>query len=213
MGSERRPEQGTLDLFGERSARAPATSAPEGLPAGGRPAAAPQQAPIPPQQPRAATQQAASAAMQQAPAAVQQRPAALPQPPAATQQPAVDAGPRTYQVAEIVRLAGRVLESRFGDVWVEGEISNLKTPGHCYFTLKDAGGQLPAVMFRSAAQRLQFRLADGLKVRARGRLSVYDVQGKLQLYVEALEPAGLGALQLAFEQLKRRLAAEGLFDA
>src|SRR5438034_466169 len=83
----------------------------------------------------------------------------------APQQPIVAAQQRIYRVEEIVRLASRALEARFGDVIVEGEISNLKTPGHCYFTLKDAEAQLPAVMFRTAAQRLKFRLTDGLKVR------------------------------------------------
>ena len=123
--------------------------------------------------------------------------------------------PHVFRVTELVRAASRALEARFADVWVEGEISNLSTPrsGHLYFTLKDAEAQLQAVMFRTQAARLRFRLEDGLKVRARGRLSIYDAQGKFQLYVERLEPAGLGALQLAFEQLRRKLEAEGLFDA
>src|SRR5579871_6657044 len=120
--------------------------------------------------------------------------------------------PRIYGVSDVVRLASRALEARFGDVVVEGEVCNLKAPGHLYFTLKDADAQLPAVMFKTAAQRLKFRLADGLQVRARGRLAIYDAQGKFQMYVEQVEPAGLGALQLQFEQLKKKLAAEGLFD-
>lgn len=123
--------------------------------------------------------------------------------------------PKTWSVSELVRTAARTLEARYGVVWVEGEVSNLSMPrsGHVYFTLKDQAAQLPAVMFKTDAARLKFRVEDGLKVRARGRLSIYDAQGKFQLYADALEPAGLGAQQLAFEQLKRKLAAEGLFDA
>jgi exodeoxyribonuclease VII large subunit len=122
--------------------------------------------------------------------------------------------PRVFSVSEVVRAAARMLEARFPSVWVEGEISNLSQPrsGHVYFTLKDDSAQLPAVMFRAQAQRLRFRLEDGQKLRARGRLSIYDGQGKFQLYADDLEPVGLGALQLAFEQLKERLGAEGLFD-
>ena len=113
-----------------------------------------------------------------------------------------------------MRGVARTVEGRFGMVAVEGEISNFSAPrsGHLYFTLKDAEAQLPAVMFRSAAERLKFAPHDGLVVRARGRCSIFEAQGKFQLYVDALEPAGLGALQLAFEQLKKKLAAEGLFD-
>jgi exodeoxyribonuclease VII large subunit len=120
-----------------------------------------------------------------------------------------------YRVAELVRLASRALEGRFGDVWVEGEVSGYRPQqsGHAYFALKDADALLQAVMFRSALGRLRFRLADGQKVRARGRLSIYEGSGKFQMIVEALEPVGLGALQLAFEQLKRKLEAEGLFSA
>lgn len=165
-----------------------------------------------PARPTAALQ--ASAPRPRQDAAPQQRTAAA-QPSDVAERRSGDVaqqGPRTYRVSELVRLAGRAVEARFGEVWVEGEISNLRQPGeHAYFTLKDAEGQLPAAMFRSALARLRFRLTDGLKVRVRGRLSIYDVQGKLQLYVEAVEPAGLGALQLAIEQLKRRLQAEGLF--
>jgi exodeoxyribonuclease VII large subunit len=137
----------------------------------------------------------------------------LPAPPPAT--PKDDLEPKTWTVSELVRAAARTLESRYGLVWVEGEVSNLSLPrsGHVYFTLKDADAQLPAVMFRSDAQRLKFRISDGLKLRARGRLTIYEGQGKFQLYADALEPAGLGALQLAFEQLKEKLSKEGLFDA
>ena len=95
-----------------------------------------------------------------------------------------------------------------------GEVSNLRAAGsgHLYFTLKDETAQLRAVCFRNQARYLKFKPQDGLAVIARGRLSVYEARGEYQLYVEFLEPAGLGALQLAFEQLKQKLAAEGLFD-
>jgi exodeoxyribonuclease VII large subunit len=124
-------------------------------------------------------------------------------------------GPKVFSVSELVRRASRRLESGFGDVWVEGEVSNLKTPssGHVYFTLKDARAQLAVVIFRSACARLKFRIEDGLLLRCRGHLHVYEPQGRFQLAAETAEPAGLGALQLAFEQLKRKLEAEGLFDA
>jgi exodeoxyribonuclease VII large subunit len=122
--------------------------------------------------------------------------------------------PRVFTVSDLVRAVARTVEARFGLVWVEGEISNFSAPrsGHLYFTLKDGEAQLPAVMFRSQAERLKFAPHDGLVVRARGRCSIFEGQGKFQLYVDALEPAGLGALQLAFEQLKKKLAAEGLFE-
>src|SRR5438270_807285 len=119
-------------------------------------------------------------------------------------QPVTPPEPKTYSVSDLVRAAARAVEARFSLVWVEGEISNLSAPrsGHLYFTLKDAEAQLPSVMFRSQAERLKFQPHDGLVVRARGKLSIFEQQGKFQLYVDALEPAGLGALQLAFEQLK-----------
>ena len=107
-----------------------------------------------------------------------------------------------------------VLESGFGDVLVEGELSNCRVwqTGHMYFTLKDSGAQLRGVMFRSAVRQLRFRAEDGCHVIARGRLSVYDTKGEYQIICESLEPKGLGALQLAFEQLKKRLDQAGLFD-
>jgi exodeoxyribonuclease VII large subunit len=122
--------------------------------------------------------------------------------------------PRTLSVSELVQRASRRLEAAFGDVWVEGEVSNLKTPasGHYYFTLKDARAQLPVVMFRLAVSRLEFRVEDGQRLRCRGRVSIYDRQGRFQLTAVTAEPAGVGALQLAFEQLKQKLEAEGLFD-
>lgn len=106
------------------------------------------------------------------------------------------------------------LETDFTEVWLEGEISNLRAPGsgHLYCTLKDQTSQIRAVIFRSAAVRLRFGLEEGLHVVVRGRLSVYEPRGEYQVILDHLEPKGRGALQLAFEQLKRRLEAEGLFD-
>lgn len=121
---------------------------------------------------------------------------------------------RILTVSQLTSLVRGVLEENFQQVWVEGEISNLAQPssGHCYFTLKDAGAQIRCVMFRGAARMLRFRPQDGMGLIARGRLSVYDQRGDYQLLVEYLEPKGVGALQLAFQQLKERLAREGLFD-
>lgn len=120
---------------------------------------------------------------------------------------------KILSVTEIVTQAKDLLEASFARVWVEGEVSNFKdhSSGHFYFTLKDAGGQLKCAMFRAANRGMRFRMEDGLQVLACGRLSIYAARGDFQLIIESLEPAGLGALQLAFEQLKRRLAAEGLF--
>ncbi len=117
-------------------------------------------------------------------------------------------------VSALTRLLRESLEEAFPDVWVEGEVSNLRVPqsGHCYFTLKDEGAQIRAVFFRNASRLLRFDLEDGLSVIARGRVSVYAPRGEYQIVVEYLEPKGIGALQLAFEQLKERLAREGLFD-
>lgn len=106
------------------------------------------------------------------------------------------------------------LESRFASVWVEGEISNFKahTSGHWYFTIKDDSAQLRATCFRGMNRAIRFRPTDGLQVRARGRISVYEPRGEYQLVVETLDPVGAGALRIAFEQMRDRLAAEGLFD-
>jgi exodeoxyribonuclease VII large subunit len=140
--------------------------------------------------------------------------AAPPIPPQVAPPPPHKEDPKTYSVSDLVRAVARTVEARFSLVWVEGEVSNLSAPrsGHLYFTLKDSEAQLPSVMFRSQAERLKFQPHDGLVVRARGKLSIFEAQGKFQLYVDALEPAGLGALQLAFEQLKEKLAKEGLFE-
>jgi exodeoxyribonuclease VII large subunit len=114
------------------------------------------------------------------------------------------------QLTNSIRIS---LESRFASVWVEGEISNFKdhSSGHWYFTLKDQDAQLRAKCFRSTNTRIRFRPANGLKVRARGRLSVYVPRGEYELVVDALDPVGAGALRIAFEQLRDRLQAEGLF--
>jgi exodeoxyribonuclease VII large subunit len=122
---------------------------------------------------------------------------------------------RIYTVSEINSLARDLLESSFFDLWVEGEVSNLRNPGsgHLYFTLKDVTGQIAAVLFRAQAAQLRFRLEDGMKVLTRGRLSLYEPRGTYQIQCAWMEPAGKGSLQLAFEQLKRRLEAEGLFDS
>jgi exodeoxyribonuclease VII large subunit len=124
------------------------------------------------------------------------------------------AGPRIFSVSELTSEIRGVLESRYSEVWVEGEISNCRlwNTGHLYFTLKDANAQLRAVMWRTALKGMKFRPDDGLQVIARGRLGVYEPKGEYQLVCDRLEPRGFGALQLALEQLKKKLLAEGLFD-
>jgi exodeoxyribonuclease VII large subunit len=118
-------------------------------------------------------------------------------------------------VSALSQQLSAVMEERFPAVWVEGEVSNFKVygSGHAYFTLKDEGAQLRCVLFRNRARRVRFEPKDGLSVMAFGAVEVYAQRGEYQLVIELLEPRGLGALQLAFEQLKERLAAEGLFDA
>ncbi len=122
---------------------------------------------------------------------------------------------KTYTVAELNAAIRGLLGLEFDDIWVAGEISGSKivSSGHCYFTLKDHDAQLRCVCFRSALRYLRFKPQDGVAVLARGRIDVYEMRGEYQLQVEALEPQGHGALQFAFEQLKKKLAAEGLFDA
>jgi len=124
----------------------------------------------------------------------------------------------TRTVLSVSDLSARlraVMEERFPAVWVEGEISNFKVhgSGHAYFTLKDASAQIRAVLFRNRTRRVRFEPKDGIHVMAFGAVEIYAQRGEYQLVVEMLEPRGLGALQLAFEQLKARLDAEGLFDA
>ncbi len=122
---------------------------------------------------------------------------------------------RIFSVRALVSDIRFRTESAYADIWVEGEISNCRpaASGHIYFTLKDGEAQLPIVLFRRQAQLLRFRPQDGLAVLVRGRISIYESRGQLQLIAETMEPRGAGALQLAFEQLKRRLAVEGLFEA
>jgi exodeoxyribonuclease VII large subunit len=122
---------------------------------------------------------------------------------------------RIWPVRELVEQVRGTIEKKFFDVWVEGEISNCRPApsGHMYFSLKDADAQLPVVLFRRQAVLLRFRPEDGLHVLVRGRVSVFEQRGQLQLVAETLEPVGAGSMQLAFEQLKERLKAEGLFDA
>ena len=122
---------------------------------------------------------------------------------------------RILTVSDLTARIRTLLEEQLFEIWVEGELSNCRVwnTGHMYFTLKDAGAQIKGVMFRSALRLLRFKPQDGLRVVARGRVSVYDPKGEYQIVCEHFEPEGLGALQLAFDQVKQRLAAEGLFDA
>jgi exodeoxyribonuclease VII large subunit len=122
---------------------------------------------------------------------------------------------RIWSVRDLVTGIRQQVEREYQDIWVEGEISNcrLAPSGHLYFTLKDGEAQLSVVLFRRQAQILRFRPENGIAVLARGRVSVYESRGQLKLIAETLEPRGAGALQLAFERLKTRLLAEGLFDA
>jgi exodeoxyribonuclease VII large subunit len=132
------------------------------------------------------------------------------------EQTSLDFGPprRVLSVGELNSAIRTLLDSQFQDVWVAGEVSGVKlaTSGHYYFTLKDQQSQLRCVCFRNSARYLRFKPQDGIAVLARGRIDVYEPRGEYQLLVEALEPQGFGALQLAFEQLKRKLSEEGLFD-
>ncbi|HLX85750.1 MAG TPA: exodeoxyribonuclease VII large subunit [Terriglobales bacterium] len=121
---------------------------------------------------------------------------------------------RVWTVRALVSAVRSHIEREYSDCWVEGEISNLRIPdsGHLYFTLKEENAQIRVVMFRSSAKLLRFRPENGLQVTVRGRITVYEDRGELQVSAEFMEPKGAGALQLAFEQLKARLQAEGLFD-
>jgi exodeoxyribonuclease VII large subunit len=122
---------------------------------------------------------------------------------------------RIWTVRALVSAVRSHIEREYSDCWVEGEISNLRIPdsGHLYFTLKEESAQIRVVMFRSSAKLLRFRPENGLHVTVRGRITVYEDRGELQISAEFMEPKGAGALQLAFEQLKARLQAEGLFEA
>lgn len=151
----------------------------------------------------------------------------VPKVPKVPQVPEVGAAKQVQRVPEMPKPARTILtvselnatirdllENQLTNVWVEGEISNARVwnTGHMYFTLKDGASQIKAVMFRSAVRYLKFKPEDGLKVVARGKVSVYDPKGEYQIICEHIEPKGLGSLQMAFEQLKKKLAAEGLFD-
>jgi exodeoxyribonuclease VII large subunit len=123
--------------------------------------------------------------------------------------------PAFYSVSELTGAIRGLLTDHFSDIWVAGEISGTRVPasGHYYFTLKDDTAQLKAVCYKMTARYLKFKPQDGIAVLARGRIDVYDARGEVQFVVEAIEPQGHGALQLAFEQLKKKLAAEGFFEA
>ena len=122
---------------------------------------------------------------------------------------------RIFTVRDLVGTVRTALEREYTDIWIGGEISNYRPAdsGHLYFTLKDGDAQLRVVMFRMQARLLRFRPENGMEIIARGRITVYESRGELQLIAEYLEPKGAGALQIAFEQLKAKLAAEGLFDS
>jgi exodeoxyribonuclease VII large subunit len=121
---------------------------------------------------------------------------------------------RIWKVAELVGEVRVHIEREYADLWVEGEISNLRPApsGHIYFTLKEGDAQLPAVLFRRQASLLRFRPEDGLQVLVRGKVSVYEQRGQMQIVAEFMEPVGAGSLQIAYEQLKARLKQEGLFE-
>jgi exodeoxyribonuclease VII large subunit len=122
---------------------------------------------------------------------------------------------RIYTVSDLTARIRELLAKNFTNVTVQGEISNCRaaSSGHCYFTLKDERAQVRCVLFKQQQRGMNFRPEDGIQVTVRGSVSVYEARGEYQIYVESIEPAGRGALQLAFEQLKKRLEVEGLFDA
>ena len=134
--------------------------------------------------------------------------------PPKTLQTAAGSVRQVLTVSELTSLVRTSIESAFPDLWLEGEISNLRMPGsgHVYCTLKDESSQIRAVLFRASALRVRFTLQEGMQVIVRGRLTVYEPRGEYQIVLDAVEPKGIGALQLAFDQLKERLGAEGLFD-
>jgi exodeoxyribonuclease VII large subunit len=141
-------------------------------------------------------------------------PEAVPEaPPTRKAQP--ESVRRPLTVSELTARLRDTIEKQFYEVWVEGELSNCKiwNTGHLYFTLKDGASQVSGFMFRSTVRYLKFKPTDGLRVVARGKISIYEAKGQYQIVCEHLEPHGLGALQLAFDQLKKRLQEEGLFDA
>ena len=122
--------------------------------------------------------------------------------------------PSVLSVEQLNSYIKQLIEGQVGQIWVKGEISNFKphTSGHYYFSLKDKSAQISAVMFRGYNSKLKFKPHDGLEVIIRGKISVYEPRGTYQIYAESMEPVGAGALQKAFEQLRDKLKAEGLFD-
>src|SRR5438046_9697614 len=122
---------------------------------------------------------------------------------------------RIRTVRDLVSTVRTPIEREYGDVWVEGEISNFRAhdSGHLYFTLKDQNAQIRAVMFRSSARLLRFRPDDGMQIVLRGRVTIYEDRGALQIYADYLEPKGAGATQVDFRELEAKLEAEGLFDS
>ena len=138
-----------------------------------------------------------------------------PDPPATTPAPRVPEEPTIHSVSGLVSAVKELLAEAFPEVWVRGEIASFKhyESGHMYFSLKDADASLSCVHLKYAQRGLRFRPHDGLEVEARGRLNLYAPRGAFQLEVQEMRPAGIGALLVAFEKLKQKLAAEGLFDA
>lgn len=140
---------------------------------------------------------------------------ASPKPTVEARPPIVNAEPTVITVSALNKLIRRRLEDEFSTLWLRGEISNFKAhpSGHFYFSLKDKDAQISAVMFRGFNSQLRFKPEDGMEVVVRGKITVYEPRGNYQIFCETMEPVGAGALQKAFEQLKRKLQAEGLFDS
>jgi len=125
-----------------------------------------------------------------------------------------DSGKYIYTVSQLTSSIKIILEDSFRNIWVEGEVSNFKaSSGHFYFTLKDDKSELKCVFFKSSNEKIKFEVKDGMQALCCGKISIYEQRGVYQLYVAKMEPKGIGALQLAFEQLKEKLFEEGLFDA
>jgi exodeoxyribonuclease VII large subunit len=196
----------------------PARSTPASAPAAASRATAPPSSSLPPVPQAPSVLPGAPTPAARATQAVTSLHGTAPGPPPASAIPAsAPAAPvrRVLSVSELNANIRELLEDAFIDVWVEGELSNVKAwnTGHLYFTLKDGAAQIKAVMFRSAVRYLRFKPQDGQHVVARGRISAYEPKGEYQIVCETLEPRGLGQLQMAFEQLKKKLEAAGLFDA
>src|SRR5947209_5281974 len=140
---------------------------------------------------------------------------AAPEPLAPTDLPEAIPVRKVWSVKELVSIIRGRIERDFSEVWFEGEMSNYRPAhsGHMYFTIKDDDAQISVVMFRTSARLLRFKPDNGMHLIGRGKVTIYDQRGQLQINAEYLEPKGAGALQVAFEQLKAKLAAEGLFDA